>query len=697
MNGNGKRPRRGIVRTFVATAVIGLFMALSASSASAVTIGLVWNGDYGAAASEMDQVQNSGATVFRMPIDETRCSDTAGWGACDVIFQAAWEHGITIQPYLVRANSEGTRFLTSAQEPQWKEWGSWSRKVIEHYGINGSFWTSKSNPKPVTAWEVWNEENLAKNNPGGTSVQPQNYGRFLKYTAEKLQAGSIAKTGHGTEVVFGGLYMPAGEYYNSFLETSSAISGVPGSYQAVGIHPYSFDYGVTQMAERVNDVRYGLDHHVSGGSGKPLWITEVGWPVGGTGAPLVSEAQQASLLTESLNWIKANAGNYNIPLVDWYNIRDLGGQSTWSYFCGLRKADGSYRPSWSAFQAEAGVPTPAPPVRVAYADALQANSTSVWERPSGGGWSQTFLWGHEIAAGSSPETLEYGGTKHVFYVDAQDNNTISTWYWNSTTGWQQEFLYGHSVAKGTSPSGVVINGTPHLYFVDATNNNSITEWTWTSSSGWQQNFLYGHPVMEGSSPSAMVNNGLPLVFFADAADNNTITQWSWTPSAGWQQMFFYGHSVTKGSSPSALNYLGNPEVFYSDATDNNSMSIWGWNSLEGWTQVFLYGHALTAGSSPSSILWEGHQEVFFSDANNNNSMTMWYGNFGWTQTFLYGHQIAAGSSPSATMEGTTPHVYFVDALDNNSITDWNWSPGAGWQQGFLYGHAVTTGSSPSAF
>ncbi len=345
-------------------------------------------------------------------------------------------------------------------------------------------------------------------------------------------------------------------------------------------------------------------------------------------------------------------------------------------------------------------PPPPPPVRVVYADASNANSTSGWERASGGPWQQTFLWGHEIAAGSSPETLEYDGTKHVFYVDGSNNNTIVDWAWNPTTGWQQTFFYGDSVAKGTSPSAVVVNGVPHVFFVDASNNNSITDWTWSAAAGWHEYFLYGHPAAAGSSPSAMVNNGNPQVFFVDASSGlNTISSWLWNPSSGWQSTYHFGHKVTKGSSPSAMMVNGIPEVFFSDESDNNTVTAWVWNSSTGWQQAFLYGHPLTVGSSPSAAMVNGIPEVFFSDASDSNTMTAWVWNpsTGWQQAFLYGHPIAIGSSPNVVMEGTTPHVYFVDSSASNTLVDWAWNSTTGWQQTFLFGHHVMANSSPSGF
>jgi len=372
-------------------------MAFAASSASALSIGLVWNGEYAKAESEMEQVQRSGATVFRLPIDKSVSEATY-----ESIFTHAWEHGITIEPYLVRSNGSATQFPTSGE---YASWDSWVKGIVKRYGYSGSFWSGKSNPKPVPAWEVWNEENLAKNNPGGSSVQPENYARFLITTSEAIKSAQKEQSGGGTTVLFGGLYMPAGEYYNSFLEKAANVGGEPSSYNGVAIHPYAFENGATQMSERVNDVRYALNNHVSGGSGKSLWITELGWPVGGSGAPSVSPEQQASLLTQSLNWIKGAAATDNIQVVDWYNIRDYGGQITWSYFCGMRDANGNYRPSWWAFEEETGAaPWPAKPtVSTESATGITEYQATLngWVNPNGTATSYHFEYGRTQSYGAS--------------------------------------------------------------------------------------------------------------------------------------------------------------------------------------------------------------------------------------------------------------------------------------------------------
>ena len=337
-------------------------------------------------------------------------------------------------------------------------------------------------------------------------------------------------------------------------------------------------------------------------------------------------------------------------------------------------------------------------IRAAFVDAGNANTVSTWSL--GASWEQVPFWGHQVAAGSSPETLTVNGVKHVFYVDATNNNTITDWAWNSSTGWQQTHLWGHSVAKGTSPSAVQLGNTIHVFYVDAANNNTITDWAWSSGAGWQQTPLWGHSVMAGSSPSAMMANGQLQVFFADAANGNTMTAWIWNPGSGWTAAPLWGQPLAAGTSPSAvMENTTTPHVFYVNAANNKTITDWTWNSSTGWQQTHFWGHSVMAGSSPSAIMANGQLQVFFADAANGNTVTAWIWNpgSGWVQTYLYGHPVAPGTSPSAAMNGSTPHVFFVDATNNKTITNWTWHPGTGWQQSFLWGHPVAPNSSPAPF
>ncbi|HEU4906792.1 MAG TPA: hypothetical protein VFT19_11860 [Solirubrobacterales bacterium] len=240
----------------------------------------------------------------------------------------------------------------------------------------------------MTDWEIWNEPNLVENNPvvskasceaegqpfiagAGTCIQPEKYGQLLVYTAAAIQQASQTKAAKNTGILFGGIAFPYGDSYQNFVTKAYNVPGVASAYTGMSIHPYGFD-PVTKTASldvyknQVNNSRSILNG-LPGGPSKPLWITEVGWPLdnfGDSNFPAVDEGQQADLLSESISWAKSEETAKNIQVLLWYNSRDAN-FSHWAYRCGLRDMAGNYRESWWAYQEQTGKPkwpAAAPPV-----------------------------------------------------------------------------------------------------------------------------------------------------------------------------------------------------------------------------------------------------------------------------------------------------------------------------------------------
>ena len=425
------RPQRvGHPLTSVLALLFVSIVALGAhaSYAMALTLGLGWSGDYVGTEAEMEVIRHSGASMLRVPFDFTRCNG-ANWAPCDNLAEKAWEHGLTLLPGLGRSNSEGTRFLTPT-DPGWGTWWIWGREIVERYGYNGDFWTGKSNPKPVTDWEVWNEPNLVSNNPhAGKSacqaegqtyyeqqnscVQPKKYGTFLVYTAGALQEGSQNKAGKATGVLFGGIAFPYGDNYANFLTKAYSVSGVSSAYTGLSIHPYGFDFEhysgnktIAEFQEHVNGVRSHLNG-LPGGSGKTLWITELGWCMSDFGdqnfPAVLNESEQANLLNASFNWVKSVASEKSIQSLFWYNTRDIG-VSSWDYTCGLRKQGGEYRQAWRGFQEQADAePWPSPAAVTEVATGVDEEHATLHGEvnPNGISSSYHFEYGKTAAYGVS--------------------------------------------------------------------------------------------------------------------------------------------------------------------------------------------------------------------------------------------------------------------------------------------------------
>ncbi len=399
--------RRLLIAALLALAIL---LATSAS-ASALTYGLNWDGNNSSSTELLDAVQKSGATVYHQPLEYN--GPSGDWTNNDSLVEEAWRRGLTILPTL----QNGTQFPLPG-EPGLAEWGAWLREAVERYGVNGSFWEGKVNPTPITAWEVWNEPNISGEDP--RPDEAASYGAFLAYSAEQIQAASQGKAGGPTNVLFGAINTQVGESYEAFLAGAAATGGLGPDVTGVAIHPYSFAGGASGMAADISGVRGYLDT-LPEGSGKSLWITEVGWPTHGhvPSGETVDPSEAATLLSESLEWIEANAEAENIQLVAWYNVRDFGG-STWDGYAGLQAEDGAYEPAWYAFQEQTGAERSGD-----HWAAFQATTGTLWIYSTAEGYQDTGL---PMLPGLSPTVVAQpgGGALVSFQGPDGEPTTYST-------------------------------------------------------------------------------------------------------------------------------------------------------------------------------------------------------------------------------------------------------------------------------
>jgi hypothetical protein len=132
------------------------------------------------------------------------------------------------------------------------------------------------------------------------------------------------------------------------------------------------------VERNISNARAALNT-IPGGASKPIWITEIGWPVVSTlksdGHHLpVTESVQSELLGSVLDMIKRRSllgkkKALGIENVFYYDVQDwIDGHppessltEEWSYRCGLREEyehgeAGRYRKAWHEFQKEADFP-----------------------------------------------------------------------------------------------------------------------------------------------------------------------------------------------------------------------------------------------------------------------------------------------------------------------------------------------------
>ncbi len=279
------------------------------------------------------------------------------WSLADSVIQNVAQAGLT--PALQFADSPGwvapnnpnsPPIYSSAQITAWQQFLS---NFVHRYGAHGSFWAAHPNLPyhPVTSYEIWNEPNL-KLFWGGTP-NPRDYLRLLKISTPVIKAADPS-----AQVIFGGLFpFPRPQYgvkALKFLNKFFRYKGAQKSFDALSLHPYS--YWPKLLVPTLRLFRKNLDAHHAGK--KPIWITELGWATSGHDWAIspfrATEPQQAQYLTQSFNKLIKARGELRLQRIFWHCWQDHPDtDSNWFLEMGLLRANGSPKPSYSAYQAEA--------------------------------------------------------------------------------------------------------------------------------------------------------------------------------------------------------------------------------------------------------------------------------------------------------------------------------------------------------
>jgi hypothetical protein len=186
---------------------------------------------------------------------------------------------------------------------------AYAQALVRRYGPNGTFWSlhPELTPLPVTALEVWNEENTSN----FWAPQPNAAAYASLYAATRSAIHAVDPT---VQAIVGGLSNPS----TSFLQGMyTALGGTSGNIDAVGIHPYGAD--PKSMYYDVVDTRAVLEQH--GDVNVPIDVTEFGWPTGGLTPGMwtvVSDAQRAQYVQQFTTAVaRSNCGVDRIEPHTW--------------------------------------------------------------------------------------------------------------------------------------------------------------------------------------------------------------------------------------------------------------------------------------------------------------------------------------------------------------------------------------------
>jgi hypothetical protein len=346
-SGQGSRrylwTRRAVLAASTALAAAMALAASTATRAVAAEPGLGINPTH---AGQVAEVKSLGAHWVRVFATWPDLEPQPG------VFAADW---LNYYDQLFRSLPAGTKLIVVVVgAPRWETGSNNEHTAPANPGDYAAFIGSLARrwAGHVTAYEIWNEENLPEWWAGGPD--PGAYAQLLKSAYPAVKAADPSAT-----VVLGGL---AGNDF-PFVEGVYQAGG-KGYFDAVGVHtdtacnvlsPYKFLRGADNRMIPDSFLAYREVHAtmLANGDDSPIWMTELSWRTtaatcaegawAGQKPQGVSEATQATYLDQAYHCL---AQDPYVQVALWFPVQDEG-----EILSGLVRGDGSHKPSFAAMHA----------------------------------------------------------------------------------------------------------------------------------------------------------------------------------------------------------------------------------------------------------------------------------------------------------------------------------------------------------
>jgi hypothetical protein len=319
---------------------------------------------------DLEYMKAGGIESIRWPLLWPQIQPTAkggyDWSTFDPVVSLAARHGLGVLPvafgtpgWLV--NKETTMPIDSGRAR--RAWAAFLKAAVERYGPGGEFWAEKApgvvqyepaipRPKPIRAWQVWNEANFFY---FAFPISPTRYARLLKASTPAIKGADP-----GAKVILSGLFgeptagVKRGMAASQFLEGIYRVPGIKSRFDGVALHPYAVD------AETLEELVEGMHEvMVENRDRVPFYVTEMGWGSQNNFKIVAFEQGpqgQARQLRDSYRYLMDNQRRLNLKQVYWYSWKDLPDSCSFCDSVGFFKSGPKFRakPAWRSFVAITG-------------------------------------------------------------------------------------------------------------------------------------------------------------------------------------------------------------------------------------------------------------------------------------------------------------------------------------------------------
>jgi hypothetical protein len=313
-------------------------------------------GSEGAArAAHMRQIGLTGARTLRQVFDWSAIERVPGVYNLDVYDQYvadAAAHGFSILPVLFDPPAfRSSRPATGAERGYYPprsnaEFGGFAAMLVRRYGPDGSFWALHPSvpPRPIRAWQVWNEPHLDVFWP--TGPDPAAYTRMLQVVGAAIKGADPGAEVVPAAISESNLGIPLLTYIQGMYN-----AGAKGSFDSIAVNPYA--QAADQVYESLLGVRRLADRN--GDPDVPIRVTELGWATGGPPSPFrVSLDDQARLIEGTWAALVRKRSELRLSGLIYFSWRDLAPyippyQDYFGLHTGLLDVNGQPKPGVYAF------------------------------------------------------------------------------------------------------------------------------------------------------------------------------------------------------------------------------------------------------------------------------------------------------------------------------------------------------------